>query len=120
MGLSSLDQHLCFNCRLTPDAVCITVHCDYQRTILPNRLSALLRAARDRTSAPIRGLAGLLPGGGAVSRGGTKLRLLAGGVPRAVPRLSPWPVAGLLRNGACRSARTARDEPPPRPDRGVA
>src|SRR5260370_33160341 len=33
MGLSSLDQHLCFNCRLTPDAVCITVHCDYQRTI---------------------------------------------------------------------------------------
>ena len=49
----------------------------------------LLRGAGDRAPAPIRGLAGLLPGGTAVSRGGAPLRLLARRLPRAVPRLSP-------------------------------
>src|ERR1700675_2266606 len=80
----------------------------------------LLRGAGNPPPAPIRGLAHLLRGGNDLGGGRTALRLLAGRIPRAVPRLSPRETVRILRNRSHRPPRATQEEPCARADRGAA
>src|SRR5882672_2610070 len=79
-------------------------------------MPALLRRARNRATAPIRGVASLLYGWAAVKRSGAPLRLFGRCLPGAVPCVSPPRPAGVLRRHATGPARAAQEEPRPRPD----
>src|SRR5882757_4670022 len=83
-------------------------------------MPALLRRARNRATAPIRGVASLLYGWAAVKRSGAPLRLFGRCLPGAVPCVSPPRPAGVLRRHATGPARAAQEEPRPRPDRSPA
>ena len=76
-------------------------------------MSPLFRGASDTATATIRGLAKLLLGGNEVGGGRASLRILAWGIPRAVPRLPPQGASGILRNRSQRAPRASQEEPCP-------
>src|SRR5258707_10530703 len=89
---------------LTQDLVCDSVRSADKRTIFHNKLPALFRRAGNPAPAPVRSSAGVLSRGAHVGAGRRALRLLAGRLPGAVPRLSARRAAGILRRDASGSA----------------
>ena len=73
-------------------------------------MSQILRGTGDTAAATVRSFAKLLLGGNDVGGGRASLRILAGGIPRAVPRLPPWGTSGILRNRRQRAPRASQEE----------